>query len=1324
MPGPVDPAALRARLGEAAVADAHRIGRALDRLGRKRGDARSRALASLAAEAEASIARVEARRAASVPITYPAELPIAARRDELLEVLGDHQVVVVAGETGSGKSTQLPKLCLELGRGVRGLVGHTQPRRIAARSVAERVAEELGVEVGGQVGYAVRFTDQVGDDTRLKVMTDGILLNELQRDRLLLAYDTIIVDEAHERSLNIDFLLGYLRDLLPRRPDLKVVVTSATIDTERFAEHFADADGTPAPIVEVSGRTYPVEVRYVAEDDGSPPEDTVEAVVDAVSGLHREVAGDVLVFASGEREIRDVADAIEGLRLPNTEVLPLFARLSAAEQHRVFARSKKRRVVIATNIAETSITVPNIHAVVDPGTARISRWSKRTKVQQLPIEAISQASADQRAGRCGRIAPGICVRLFAEDDYDARPEFTEPEILRTNLASVILQMTALGLGDVESFPFVEPPDRRAVADGVTLLEELGALEPDTPADRRRLTDVGRRMARLPLDPTLARMVLEAERFDCVQEVLVIAAALSIQDPRERPSDGPEAERAAQLHARFRVPGSDFLSFVALWDHLRERQRELSSSRFRRECRAEHLHFVRIREWQDVVTQIRGVVRSLKIPINRQPADEQAVHRALLAGLLGNVGARDDETVEQVQGRGARADRRRGPVEYVGPRNARFSLARGSVLSKKPPRWVVVAEVVETTRLWARVAATIQPSWIEAAAAHLCRTEYGEVTWSRERGTAQVVERVRFKALTVVEGRAVDLGRVDPALARERFLLHALVRGEWDAHHGFLARNAERIEEVRAMEDRARRRDLLVDEEVLVEHLDRLVPEGITDARRFDRWWKDASQETPDLLDLGLDVLVEDRADGVDDEAFPTSVLVHTSGPVDDGPSLPEIRVDYAFDPGRDVDGTTFEIPVAVLNRTDPGPFEWLVPGLRHELVTTLIKALPKQVRRELVPAPDRAAELLERAGPDDGPLRPVLAAELSRMSGHHVHADVWDDVELPGHLRPRFRVVEDGRTLAEGDDLPALERRLRAHVRATVVAAAPDLEVSGATTWTFGDLPRTVDRTVDGLPVQGFPAVIDTEDSVGVRILATRDQQRALHWNGVRRLLALQLDRPARLLQKRLDARLLLGLTNAPHPTVTAAAEDCRDGVLDALLLDAGGPPFAADDFAALLARAKQRWVQDLVEVTTTLAEVVARATALRERLAAPAPPSWTPSLDDATEQLARLVFDGMVVAHGTDRLAHLPRYLDALALRLDRLREGPTRDAERMLPIRRLEAEHAALVAAHGLTASLDEVRWRCEELRVQTFAQQLGTEGSVSAKRIAEQLQRIRRG
>ncbi len=1232
------------------------------------------------------------------------DLPISARKDELLEVIGDHQVVIVAGETGSGKSTQLPKFCLELGRGTDSLVGHTQPRRIAARAVAERVAEELGVDLGQEVGYAVRFTDKVGKNTRLKVMTDGILLNELQRDRDLRKYDTIIVDEAHERSLNIDFILGYLKWLLPRRPDLKIIVTSATIDTERFAAHF-DLGAGPAPIVEVSGRTYPVELRYQPPGD----DDSIVAVTDAVRALLDEQMGDVLVFQSGEREIRDTAEAIEALKLPNTEVLPLFARLSSAEQHRVFARHSKRRVVIATNIAETSLTVPGIRSVVDPGTARISRYNKRTKVQRLPIEPVSQASADQRAGRCGRVAPGVCIRLFDEAEFVDRPEFTEPEILRTNLASVILQMTALGLGDVESFPFVEPPDRRNITDGVTLLEELGALEADRPADDRRLTKLGQRLARLPVDPTLGRMVLEAERNDCVHEVMVIAAALSIQDVRDRPS-GKE-QQAAESHARFRVPGSDFLGMIALWDHLKQRQKALGSGAFRRECKAEYLHFVRIREWQDVYTQIRQVIRSMKIAINAKPSDEDSIHRSLLAGLIGNVGNRDDDPAAK------------GPPQFVGIRNARFAVGRGSVLAKKPPKWVMAAELVETNQMWARTAATVQPQWIEHAARHLVKSTYGDPWWNRERGIAQVVERVRFRALTVVDGRSINLDRVDQAMARELFILHALVRGEWDSHHRFVTHNAERIDEVRSMEDRARRRDLLVDEDAVFDFFDGRIPDDVTDVRRFDRWWRDESGSRPALLELTVeDLLAND--DDTDVDAFPTTLSIGGGSVGGGSGKTVDVPIDYSFDPGAVRDGAIFEIPVAVLNRTDPEQFAWLVPGLRLELITAMIRALPKTVRRHLVPAPEHAARAHAAMDPEDGPLRDVLARTLSRMAGVTVEPDMWADLELPSHLRPWFRVVGDDGLLAEGHDLADLERRLRAHVRSTVVAEAPELETSGLTAWTIGTLPRVVTSEAGGLDVEGYPSLVDLTDSVGVRVLASRSEQHALHWNGTRRLLKLQLPRPARTVQQHLDARMMLGLATAPHGSVTAAVDDAMDAVLDAVMLAAGGPVWDEATFSDLLASTRDRYVDDLTDVVRAMAVTVQHAGQIRDRIVQPAPVEWSPALDDITNQIAHLVFGGMAVSIGAGRVLELPRYLDAVDVRLDRLRGGVRADAERMAIVERAVAEHSSLVAERGMTAALDDVRWMIEELRVQQFAQHLGTAQSVSAQRIRRALDRVRRG
>ncbi|HEV2061415.1 MAG TPA: ATP-dependent RNA helicase HrpA, partial [Solirubrobacteraceae bacterium] len=833
-------------------------------------------------------------------VAYPSELPISARRDELLDVIGSHQVVVVAGETGSGKTTQLPKLCLELGRSA---IAHTQPRRIAARSVAERIAFELGVAIGDVVGYAVRFDDRSSRDSAVRVLTDGLLLAEIQHDRLLRRYDTIIVDEAHERSLNIDFLLGYLKSILPRRPDLKLIITSATIDPDRFARHFDDA-----PVVEVSGRTYPVEVRYVPPADGA---DQLEAIGDAIDSLS-PLEGDVLVFLSGEREIRDAADLLAGRFGESLEIVPLYARLSASEQARVFRTGRRRRVVLATNVAETSLTVPGIRYVVDPGMARISRWSPRLKVQRLPIEPISQASAAQRAGRCGRVAPGVCVRLYSEEDFLARPRFTDPEVLRTSLAAVILQMAAARLGEIEDFPFLDPPDRRQVRDGLNLLHELGALDAG-----RRLTKLGRRLAALPVDPRMARMIVEADRRGCADEVIVIAAALSIQDPRERPAD--RAAAADQAHARFADDTSDFLSLLALWRYVREQQHGRSGNQFRKLCKGEFLHFLRVREWEDLVRQLRSAARGVGVRINQAPASPDDVHRAVLAGLLSHVGMRSER-------------------EYVGARDARFVLWPGSSLARRPPQWVMVAELVETSRLFGRVAALIDPRWIEPVAQHLVRRSYGDPRWEGSRGAAVTSERVTLYGLPIVAARTVPLARVDPAGAREMFIRHALVAGDWEARHEFLARNAAARAEVEALEERARRRDLLVEDAVLFEFFDARIPDEVVSGAHFDRWFR---EQPPHSLDYPRELLM--RADPSLDgrpDAWKQGDLV--------------LPLSYRFEPGSERDGVTVHVPLRALGALRDEGFDWLVPALREELVVALIRSLPKELRRQLVPAPEVA----------------------------------------------------------------------------------------------------------------------------------------------------------------------------------------------------------------------------------------------------------------------------------------------------------------------------------------------------------------------------------
>ncbi|MCV2392740.1 ATP-dependent RNA helicase HrpA [Actinotalea sp. M2MS4P-6] len=1058
--------------------------------------------------------RAEARRAVAVPpITYPESLPVSARRAEIAEAIRDHQVVIVAGETGSGKTTQLPKILLELGRGRDGQIGHTQPRRIAARSVAERISEEVtgGRDgLGTLVGYQVRFTDLSSEQTLVKVMTDGILLAQIQRDPMLLGYDTIVIDEAHERSLNIDFLLGYLRRLLERRPDLKLVITSATIDSERFARHFGTPpsaehpDGVPAPVVQVSGRTYPVEVRYRPltpdpEPDEEHPEDSLPAarttrtprgedardlmtgICEAVDELAGEGPGDILVFLSGEREIRDAEDALRSHlgadrtrdhRHPGyTELLPLYSRLSAAEQHRVFESHPGRRVVLATNVAETSLTVPGVRYVVDPGTARISRWSKATKVQRLPIEPVSQASAAQRSGRCGRVADGVAIRLYSEQDLASRPEFTEPEILRTSLASVILQMISIGVvgspEEIASFPFVEPPDTRAVRDGVQLLVELGALEQR--AERLRLTEVGRALALLPIDPRLARMIVEAGKRDVAREVMIIAAALSIQDPRERPAE--EREQADAMHSRFADPGSDLLAYLNLWHHVRDQQRELSGSAFRRMCRAEHLSFLRLREWQDVVTQLRELAKPLGITVRpprreapvteaeeqggpvrgslRRDWDGEAIHRSVLAGLLSQIGQQEATEVRAGgSGRDRGADRRGKPRprnEYVGARGARFAIFPGSALSKKPPAWVMAAELVETSRLWARDVARIEPEWAEELAPHLVKRSFSEPTWSAKQGAATALERVTLYGVPIVVGRRVLYAKVDPEHARELFLRHALVEGDWTTHHRFFHTNRALLAQAEELENRARRRDLVVDDDALFAFYDERVPADVVSARHFDQWWNKTRRAQPDLLTFDPAMLVGEDADAARDPA-----LYPERWPQGDL----DLAVHYAYDPGTEHDGVSVEIPLQVLERVVPDGFDRLVPGMQAELAVATIRALPKPVRVQLVPAPDVAAAVVGwlagqptwadtvRAGDAAPSWHETFAQAVRALRGVEIPDDAFDDSRLPAHLRITFRVVEERRggmvVVDEGHDLVALQRRLASQAESAVRSAMRD----------------------------------------------------------------------------------------------------------------------------------------------------------------------------------------------------------------------------------------------------------------------------------------------
>ncbi|MGH3346476.1 MAG: ATP-dependent RNA helicase HrpA, partial [Nocardioides sp.] len=1187
----------------------------------------------------------------------------------------------------------------------------TQPRRIAARSVAERIAEELGTELGDLVGYQVRFTDKTSRAGRVKLMTDGILLAELQRDRQLRKYDTIIIDEAHERSLNIDFLLGYLKRLLPRRPDLKLIITSATIDVDRFADHF------DAPIVEVTGRTYPVEVRYrpllvstgstdgdEIDDEGEPIQrDQTEAIRDAVKELAGEGPGDVLVFLPGEREIRDTADALADL--PRTEIVPLYSRLSAAEQHRVFSSHPMsvRRVVLATNVAETSLTVPGIRYVVDTGVARISRYSSRTKVQRLPIEAISQASANQRSGRCGRVEAGIAIRLYSEEDFERRPEFTDPEILRTNLASVILQMASLGLGDIARFPFVEPPDRRHVTAGVQLLEELGALHDG------RLSKIGKRLARLPIDPRLGRMILEAERLGCVRDVLVIAAALSLQDPRERPIE--KRPQADQAHARFKHESSDFLTWLNLWRHVRVQQRELSSSAFRRMCKREFLNYLRVREWQDFESQLRQVCREMKVDLGRARErgggaayDEDGIHQALLSGLLSHIGL-----LEERVSSGSTTGARRGPREYLGARGARFAIFPGSVLKGRNPSFLMAGELVETGRLWARQNAAIKPEWAEQLGGDLVKRSYSEPHWSKRRAAVMAREKVTLYGVPLVADRLVNYGRIDAALARELFIRHALVYGEWETRARFFAENRRLLEEAEELEHRARRRDLVVDEHTLFEFYDERVGPEVVSGAHFDRWWKDERQRRPDLLTFDPAMLTHDTAEEVVEADYPEQWQ-------SEGLTFP---ISYHFEPGAADDGLTIDVPVATLNRVADDDFSWNVPGLREELVASLIRSLPKQLRVSFVPAPNSAREFLAAVPPGEEPLLDALERYLRGTRGVAVPRDAWDWTRVAEHLRPTYRVLdEQGHEQARGKNLEALKEPLRPQFAAAVAEVAAETTTTGQTRWTFGAIEAVQTWRRAGHEVLGHPALADEGTSVGLVVCGSEAEAAARHRLGVARLLLLALPQADLLADvlAGLDNAVKLGLAGSPYPSVADLVEDCRRAVV---LAEVDSRPTVRDEVAYdaleadLRGDLEQRLRAVLAEVTTLLD----RWRRVDRTLSGRADLATLPSLTDMRDQLARLVHPGFVAEAGLGRLRRYPTYLTALEQRRQRLDEQPARDREPLARIADLQQAYLhqvdALPTGRPPSAALQQARWLLEEYRVSLWAQQLGPE-KVSDQRV----------
>ncbi|EUD07656.1 ATP-dependent RNA helicase HrpA [Providencia alcalifaciens] len=1240
--------------------------------------------------------KVEKKRLNMPKIVYPENLPVSQKKQAIFDAISQHQVVIIAGETGSGKTTQIPKICLELGRGVKGFIGHTQPRRLAARSVASRLAQELECELGTNVGYKVRFSDQVSDTTQVKLMTDGILLAELQNDKLLLQYDTIIIDEAHERSLNIDFILGYLRQLLPKRPDLKVIITSATIDPERFSRHFGHA-----PIVEVSGRTYPVEVRYrpIMGDDNDSDRDQIDGIIDAVNELGRESAGDILIFMSGEREIRDTADALSKLQLRHTEILPLFARLSNSEQNRIFHPHGGRRIILATNVAETSLTVPGIKYVIDTGYARISRYSYRTKVQRLPVEAISQASANQRKGRCGRVSDGICIRLYSEEDFLSRPEFTDPEILRTNLASVILQMTSIGLGDIAAFPFVEAPDKRNIQDGVKLLEELGGIQPHKEVDKGyRLTDIGRQLAQLPVDPRLARMVIEARKYGAVRETMVIVSALSIQDPRERPLDKQQA--SDEKHRRFHDKQSDFLAFLNLWDYLKQQQEELSNAQFRKMCRQDFLNYLRIREWQDLYTQLRQVVKEQGFAINSAAADFRSIHVSLLAGLLSHVGQKDAEK-----------------HEFTGARNARFTIFPGSGLFKKPPKWTMVAELVETSKLWGRIAASIDPEWIEPLAEHLVKHHYSEPHWSKSEGAVMASEKVTLYGLPIVASRQVNYGVIDPLLCRELFIRHALVEGDWNTRHAFFKANLKLLSEVEDLEHKSRRRDILVDDETLFAFYDQRIPNDVISSRHFDNWWKTVSKQQPDLLSFEKNMLIKEDASTVSALDYPNYWY---QGDL-------KFRLSYQFEPGTDADGVTVHIPLAILNQVHNVGFDWQVPGLRHELIVALIKSLPKPIRRNFVPAPNYASAFLERVPTPEGSVLDKLERELRRMTGVTVERESWQLDQLPAHLKMTYRVVNDkNKTVAEGQDLDALKNSLKEKVQETLSEFVDDgIEQSGLHIWSFGELPQRYEQKRGGYSVKAYPALVDEKNSVGIRVFETEFEQQQAMWGGVRRLLLLNIPSPIKYLHEKLPNKSKLGLYFNPYGKVLELIDDCIACGIDQLIATYGGAVWNEEQFESLKEYARAELNDVVVNIAKQVEQILTAVFAINKRLKGRVDFSMALALSDVKAQMSGLVFKGFVTEQGWKRLPDILRYLNGIERRLEKLAIDPNRDRAQMSKVEHVQTLWqqwmSKLTPLQKQLPEVQEVRWMIEELRISLFAQQLGTPYPISDKRIIQTMESL---
>ncbi|AZG35819.1 ATP-dependent RNA helicase HrpA [Shewanella psychromarinicola] len=1272
--------------------DAAKIRRRLYRVNKEaESEKKSQTLAQLTEAAQQAFAKAQQRLQSRPVIDYPDELPVSQKRDDIASAIANNQVVIVAGETGSGKTTQLPKICLELGLGTRGLIGHTQPRRLAARSVANRIAEELNSPLGDVVGFKVRFADAMSDKSYIKLMTDGILLAELTSDRFLNQYDAIIIDEAHERSLNIDFILGYLKQVLKKRPDLKVIITSATIDVDRFSKHFNNA-----PVIEVSGRTFEVETRYrPLVRDTDVDLDVSDGIFSAVDELMAAGPGDILIFMNGEREIRDTADLLNKQQYRDTEVLPLYARLSYGEQSKVFKSHIGRRIVLATNVAETSLTVPGIRFVIDPGTARISRYSYRTKVQRLPIEPISQASANQRQGRCGRVGPGICIRLYDEMDFIQRPEFTDPEILRTNLASVILHMLSIGLGDIGGFPFIQPPDQKHIRDGFLLLEELQAVKKS--GDDLILTPLGKDLAKIPLDPRLARMVIEANKLGCLHEALVITTGLSIQDPRERPTDKKQA--ADECHRRYADKDSDFASWVKLWDHVKDQKNELSASQFRKQCRDEYLAYLRVREWQDLYTQVKQAVHELKWRINASAPSYEQLHRALLSGLLSHVGFKGENN------------------EYLGARNRKFFVFPGSPLAKKGPKWIMAAELTETSRLFARCCAKIDPEWLESLASHLVKKQYLEPHFEAKAASVIALENQILYGLMIVNRRRVQYGPIDPIEAREIFIHSALAEGQLQTKEAFFVNNQKLLNDIEALEHKSRRRDILVDEQVLVDFYEPLIPPGIYNAPLFFAWWKTARQQTPDLLDYSQSLLMQRSADHISALDFPE--IWHKGNLA--------LTVSYHFEPASVDDGVSVHIPVALINQIDDSDFDWLVPGLREEKLIALIKSLPKNLRRNFVPAPDYARACYQAMKPFELSMLDTMCKQLLRMSGVRISADDFELTQLAEHLKINFKIEDDqGRLVAQGRDLEALKGQLQGVVaKAIRKVADKGIEQHAITTWSFGDLPVQYQQRKGNYEVKAYPALMDNKTDVSIKLFDDEHEAKRHHRVGLRRLLLINIPSPVKHLQQALPNKAKLAMYFNPFGQVQILIEDIINAAVQQLLDQKQLDIRNEQQFEQAKDWVRQELNPTAESIALNVEQILTIYQRIKKRLKGKISLDIAFAMSDIQTQLDSLVYKGFVDDCGWQRLTDVGRYLKAIENRLEKLPVDPARDRLHMHSIAKVQqaltAQSAKVPRSQPVPEALIEARWMIEEYRVSCFAQVLGTAYPISEKRVLNYINQV---